>query len=161
MPSSPTPAFPGRDDFLGRVDRFVTTSRVYDPRAPYAQNEVRRRLHPGARLTNGWCKEWADFYGRNWTKLVISDVFRSRSGHGDRIFWTCWTSARPRRGFLAMARRLGPRRAANEVNDCGGHAERHAVAIYRSHLAFPARDRRIVQHCGRIARNIATARRLW
>ena len=36
-----------------------------------------------------------------------------------------------------MARRLGPRKAAIEVIDCHGHAERHAVARFCSHPASP------------------------
>jgi hypothetical protein len=57
----------------------------------------------------------------------------------------------------ATARRLGPRRAATGVIDSCGNRERDAAARFCSHLAFPARDQRNVRHCGRIARNHATA----
>ena len=59
----------------------------------------------------------------------------------------------------AMARRLEPRRAATGVIDCGGHRERNPDARFCALLALPARDRRIVRQCGRIARNLAPGSR--
>ena len=97
-----------------------------------------------------------------WQELdEIGDFGRFPVKSRSRAFSFCayWPSARLLRGSLTRrtARRLGPRKVASGVIDCCGHAERHAVAKIRSHLAFPARDRRNVRHCGRIARNFATA----
>jgi hypothetical protein len=134
--------------------RFSVSGRV--PTRQLNITVPRGTVHPGARPTVGLVQKWADF----WQELdEVGDFGRFPVKKRSRCFyfWACWPSARLRAVSHATARRLGPRIAASGIIDGCGHAERHAVARFRSHLAVQSRDRRNVRHFGRIARILATA----
>jgi hypothetical protein len=91
-------------------------------------------VHPGARPTNGLVQKMVRFLWQELDEVGDFGRFPVKKRPRDRTFWTCWERAPSARFSHAMARRLGPRTAANEFRDYGGHAERHAVARCRAHL---------------------------
>jgi len=113
-------------------------------------------LHPGARPTNGLVPKMGRFL---WQELdEVGDFGRFPVKKRD-ILDLLDERASSARFSHATARRPGPRRADTRVIDCGGHRERSPDASFCALLAFPARDRRNVRHCGRNARNLAPGSR--
>jgi hypothetical protein len=127
----------------------------------YTADLARERIRPITRAPAP-LMEWVQKMGRfPWQELdEVGDLGRFPVKKRRSLMFTFGLLAErasSARFSHATARRLGPRTAASGVIDSRGNSERHAVARFRRHLAFPARDRRNVRHCGRNVRNLASA----
>ena len=145
---------------------FVLCSPRRNTRAPHLvpcvlhpYQPVNLPAHPGARPTNGKVQKMDRF---PWQELdEVGDLGRFSVKKHRRFFsrfGLLVDRASSARFSHAMARRLGPRRAAPELIDSCGQRGVGPGARFCAHLAFPARDRLVLGSFPALRPNLAKSR---